>query len=76
MPVPMPLLRLQALSGNLYAPCLGRAPCSATRMPILWEADRYVGIVNRDVLLREGWDYQGRLDAVLRFYRQWEGKRE
>jgi hypothetical protein len=45
-------------------------------MPILWEADRYVGIVNRDVLLREGWDYQGRLDAVLRFYRQWEGKRE
>ena len=21
---------------------------------------------------RRGWDYQGRLDAVLRFYRQWE----
>jgi hypothetical protein len=23
----------------------------------------------------EGWDYQGRLDAVLRFYRQWESRR-
>ena len=45
-------------------------------MPTLRRADDYVGIVNRDVLLHEGWDYQGRLDAVLRFYRQREGKRE
>jgi len=72
----MPLLRVKALAGNLYAPCLGRAPCSATQMPTLRRADDYVGIVNRDVLLHEGWDYQGRLDAVLRFYRQREGKRE
>jgi len=47
MPVPMPLLRLQALSGSLYAPCLGRQVSPPAGVSALWQTNDHMGAPHR-----------------------------